>query len=313
MGLFNRTQKQYTPNPGVSTAPQQLVKSVPFVFDGSNQPAVSLEKVSVKGSVVDLTKSSEHVSLVKSHQAAEKALTLVDLPGIRMEVVVLVDGSGSMSPLYGGGHVQKMLIKALGFGLNVDADGQIPVIVYGHGVSKPVVITPSNYLDAPNLIKPDMGYTNMGDAMEEALKIVEAADKLVLIINITDGNPYGKPDAIARMDRATIKSSGYPCMLKNLAVASVPYLEQLDDMPSQIEIDTDASGNPVRDANDNLVLSKNPQGIRLIDNVDSKAINPLTASEDEWAAAFADELGTCIEVMARVGHLTGVPGFTKEF
>jgi hypothetical protein len=62
-----------------------------------------------------------------------------------------------------------------------------------------------------------------------------------------------------------------------------------------------------------LIIDRNPDGLRFIDNVDCKAIDPVHATTAQFAAAIADELNPGIEVMGRVGLLTGVPGVDRIF
>jgi hypothetical protein len=314
MAFLKNRRRPFVAPAGVNTAPQQLLYSAPFKYDEEGQPAVSLQKLETGG----------HVSLVKGFTAAKKALDNVQLAGIRFQVIVLVDGSGSMGADYRPqpdgrpSNVEQMLLRVLGFTLNVDKDGSIPVIVYGGSVNPPVDVDLSNYRDIGRIITPDFWSTSMTEALDAALKIAAQRNKqgdyeLTLIVNITDGNPNNR----ATMSNVVIRSSGAPVMLKNLAIRPVPYLEEIDDLPSQYEIrkEDDGNGNdvPVKDADGRLVIDRNPTGLRLIDNVDSKALNPHTASDEEFAKAIADEISDCIEVMARVGLLTNVPGVDRLF
>lgn len=308
MGLFgSRTKKPFAPPPGLNTTPQGLVRSARFEYDGGGQPAVSLTKVQSSGS------GAPAVSLVKGYQAAQQALTNVDLAGIRMEVIVLLDGSGSMYDEYQRQRgqelsiVEKLLVRTLGFCLNVDRNGKIPVIVYGRGVNAPVDIDLGNYQRAPQLIKPDFGTTNMTGALRTAMQLANANDILTLIVNITDGDPNDR----VSMSNEVIASSGHPVFLKNLAIKLVPYLEEIDDLPSRNEIQKDASGNPVKDGQDMLVLETNPAGLRLIDNVDSQEVDPFTATDEQFARIIAEEISSYVEVAARVGLLTDVPGVDR--
>jgi hypothetical protein len=115
------------------------------------------------------------------------------------------------------------------------------------------------------------------------------------------------------MSNAVIKASGYPVILKNMAVKSVPYLEEIDDLPSHFDIrKDDNTGEPVLKPNGDLDIYINPAGLRLVDNVDSKGIDPFKATDAEFAAAMADELPSYLEVAGRVGLLTGVPGADRD-
>lgn len=310
MGLFSRrrnaSRQPSTPffaPQGVATTRQRLVRSAPFTFNPNQQPATSISLVK------QADRGSSGVSLTKTFEVAQQAIETVELPGLRCNVVLMVDGSGSMSYDYREGLVQKMLVRALGFALNLDTDG-IPVFTYGYRVSKPVQVDLSNYANAPSMIVPDFGTTDMTGGLNAALDLARQHDKLTLIVNITDGDP----DNRVSMMNAAIAASGEPVMIKNLAIRSVPFLEEMDDLPSQVEIKTDAGGNPVKNSDGSLQLWRNDQGLRLIDNVDSQEVSdPHGMSDEEFAHRMATEISDCIEVMGRVGLLTGVPGVTVDF
>lgn len=300
MALRRTNRRPFSAPSGLVTAPQRLERSVPFVYDTQQKPAVSLDKVPADG--------GGKVSLAKGHQAATAALQKVDLMGLRMEVVVMVDGSGSMSGDYSRGNVQKLLTRALGFALNVDANGSIPVFTYGSRVQDAVEIDLGNYQQVDRLIRPDMGGTDMTGGFAAAMQMARSNTLPTMIINLTDGNPNDR----VSMSNEVIKSASGPVILKNLALRPVSYLKEIDDLPSRFEIKTDANGNPVNGPDGNLLIERNPNGIRLIDNVDSKALDPNRATDEEFAFALADEVATWVELAARVGILTGVPGIDRD-
>jgi len=291
----------YVPERGLIATPTMPAKSVDFTFDTSGEPAVAVQNTSETPGVLSLT---------KSYKAATDALLKVKLPGIRFDIIVMLDGSGSMNELYRDGTVEKMLVRTLGFALNVDIDGSIPVFTYGSRTGKTIQIDASNYQDAGKLINKVRanGSTAMTEGLQQAFGLAKDANKLVMIINITDGNPDDK----LTMKNEVIKLSAYPIMLKNLAIAPVPFLGDLDDMPSLIEVQKDHKGVPVIDQ-DKHMLYRNTNGVRFIDSVDSQSVNPFTATDEQFAAVLAEEIAMCVEVMARVGILTNVPGFIKEF
>ncbi len=280
--------------------PQRLVRSVPFRFE----PAQSA------GSV-DMFKKPEllslHKELIESFEAAREALRLADLLGLRAEVIVGVDDSGSIMDQWQ--LVLRMLVRLLGYALHLDANGQIQVIVYGRYTEDPIIVDRSNYLQIATLIKPTFGGTPMTQVLQKAVRMADGNDTLTIFCNITDGDPNSK----ITMSQATIESSGHPVINKHFSVKPVPYLNEIDDLPSCYEIRKDANGQPILDDNDMLIIDRNPAGLRFIDNVDSQAIDPVHATNDEFATAFATEINACIEVMGRVGLLTGVPGVDRIF
>lgn len=308
--LKRKSKPTFVAPAGLTTAAPRIFRSVPFTFDTSGEPAVNESKIS-------LVKPAG-LSLSKSFKATTDALLAVQLPGIRFQVIVLLDGSGSMGREYerhgDQSPVERLLVRSLGFALNVDADGAIPVIVYGHGVAEPIDINLANFENAGNLVRPDFGLTNMAGAFRKALAMAEMSNQLTLIINITDGNPYTRDGDNALLTKnEVIRSAGMPVMIKNLAIKSVPFLEEIDDLPSKYEIRKNPDETPMTDNDGRLVIDINEKAFRLIDNVDSKEIDPYKISDEDFAKALADEIAECLEVMARVGILTTVPGIEKEY
>lgn len=314
MGFFKKSSNvavqdrpAFVPPPGLTTTPQQLVRSVPFTYVETQQPAVSLSK--------EVRDDAKHISLVKGFDAMKAALENCGMAGLRAEIIVMVDDSGSIQ--YEWSAILQILVRYLGAALNLSASGTITVITYGNPTN-PILITKDNYLQVKELVRPSWGGTPMGATLEAALAIAEGNNSLTIIGNLTDGNPTELDRNTGlyttRMSNAVIRSSGHPVMLKNLAVKTVPYLEEIDDLPSQIEIEKDAAGNPVKDSEGNLKLYRNPKGLRLIDNVDSQEVaDPFTMSDEDFAKAFAEEIEPCIEVMAHAGILTDVPGHSRTF
>jgi len=312
MGLFKKAKGAsrglYTPPSGLVSCPRAITRSVPFVFDANGQPAAS-------GKITLLKQSSQHVSLVKSAEVGEAALRAADLAGLQTDVIVLLDTSYSMDHFYDDPSkpIVQLLIRTLGWALNVDADGVIPVIRYGGGVLDPVNITIDNYQDAGALLRPNYGSTPMTEALQKALAMAARGDKMTIIFNLTDGNPNNA----TTMSNEVINSSTTPVMLKNLALQEVSYLEELDDMPSLWQIRTGADGDPVKDAKDMLFLDENTETAddkrprRFIDNVDSQEVDPYKDSEEVFAAKMTEEISTLLEVWGRTGILTGVPGVER--
>jgi len=288
---------------------------VKFVFNEEDEPAAAKTISLLKG-------QPQHVSLVKKANAAAAALAGVKLSGLLCEVILLMDTSASMNwagreyyiarkgqraPIY------QLLERVLGWALNVDANGTVPVIRYGGRVADPVDITADNYLQAEQLLQPIWGGTPMTEAFQKAMALAAKNDKMTIIFNLTDGDPNSKPS----MDNAVIGSSTGPVMLKNLALNEVPYLEELDDMPSLWEIRKDANDKPVLDGDEMIILDKNTSTDhqtaprRFIDNVDSKSVDPFNDTDEVFAAKMTDEIGTLLEVWGRTGILTGVPGVER--
>jgi len=312
MGIFGRSKRSaastlaerrlWTPPPGLVTEPMKLVRSVPFVFDSVNF-APAFTKIDI------FRKESKHDELVALFDLVREMLVGLDLPGLRAEIIVILDDSGSMSKEYRERIVHQLLLRILAFGLNLDKNG-IPVIKY-NDPAHPIWLNADNYLNAPNLIGHCGGGTPMTEAYDVAVKMADGHDKLTIIINITDG----APNVWTTMSNSVMRSAGKPIFNKKVAVKqdAMGYLKELDDLPSRFEIETiedPVTGEkvPVKDANDNFVIIENPlnNGIRLIDNVDTQFIDPFSATPEDFIGAMLEELDTYLQLAATVGTLTGM-------
>lgn len=255
MGLFSSAK------PG----PQ---RTVALTKDATGAPAIDLTKV--RPARPDLAKSAEKVGF---------ALATKGLSGIRAKVMVLLDHSGSMGPEYTSGAVEKLFVRTMGLALQVDDDGEIPVIPFDGEVRPTFNLNQDNVNTAVNSIwnRHDMGSTNLADALAVVLEAAKETDEPIFLVVLTDGNPDSRPRATAMV----CEMAQYPVFIKFMALKEVAYLTELDDL--------DASK-------------------RLIDNVDAKPgkgsdLDLLTCSDAEFAAALVDEWDTWIAAATMAGIL----------
>lgn len=243
-----------------------VAKSVKLVKDQAGTPAVSLDKIESTGGI-SLRKTSESIGVsLKKHNVA----------GIRAQVVLVLDHSGSMNFNYSNGKVQKLVERTLAFGLQVDVDGEIPVIPFDNRVWPTVNVNMSNYKDIVNqsVWKPSqMGGTEYDGPLEAVRKLAETTDAPIFCCFVTDGDPWDKP----RSTQMVCDSARYPIFIKFMALGSVPYLDMLDDLGDDK---------------------------RLLDNVDAKNFQNLDMSDEEFAEAMAEEWVGWIENAKSHGILT---------
>lgn len=244
-----------------------VARSVKVVKDASGAPAVSLEKVSADGGV----------NLSKKTEAAVNSLRSNGMAGIRAQVMVVVDHSGSMYSHYTNGNVQALVDRFLGFGLAVDADGEIPVVPFDFKAKSAINVNMSNYqgiVQSKVFKSNDMGSTNLADALEKVRDEAKKTDAPLFVGIVTDGEPDNREAA-----RDIIKDlARYPVFIKFLAVAPVRFLEELDDMPNTM---------------------------RLLDNVDTKSYSNLNSVTDEqFAKDMADEWDSWVTEATAKGILT---------
>lgn len=250
------------------SAPKQPARSVKLVKDAAGAPAVSLDKVEQQGGV-DMRKKTEAVSV---------SLQKRNMAGIRAQVVVVLDHSGSMFGDYQNHKVQDLVERFLGFGLTVDIDGTVPVIPFDSRVHSATEVTLSNYHNVvqDKIWQPNgMGSTNLTDALKEVEKMAKETDAPIFCAIVTDGAPNDERTATEMV----CKLAEYPVFIKFLAVQKVYYLEQLDDLSDDH---------------------------RLLDNVDTKEyLQPLAGVTDtQFAEDMADEWDTWTKVALEKGVLT---------
>jgi hypothetical protein len=246
---------------GLGNNSHRVQRSVKLTTESG--PAVSLEKI-------------PHVDLRKKSEAAGTALAGVGLAGIRAQAVCVLDYSGSMYGDYSNGQVQELTERFLGFALQIDADGEIPIIPFESRRLPTIDINVSNYQGVINrelVNKYGMGSTNLADALEEVKRLAQTTDAPLFVGVVTDGNPDSESDTT----RVVCELASYPVFIKFLALRDVPYLDRLDNL-----------GNDKR----------------LLDNVNTQTFRSLTMTDAEFANAMAEEWSDWIKLATQAGILT---------
>lgn len=266
MGIFS----------GKSRTTQQVADETGRTTGTGNAPARSISFVKQAGPANQRTdvEAKGGVDLAKKFDKAGVSLSKRGLDGVRAEVVMLLDHSGSMQTDYQNGTVQTLVERALGFALQIDTDGTIPIVRFDSGVRNAINVHIDNYrsITQTKLYERNkMGSTNLTAALDELLKIAKTTTAPIFAIIVTDGQP-NDPTTVTQRVRELAK---YPVFLKFLAIQEVPYLQKLDDMDG-----------------------------RLIDNADAKFIsNPAEMSDLNFADAMTDELDSWIAAAQGAGIL----------
>lgn len=234
---------------------------------------VSLTKRSTSAPAADMT--GVHPDLVKRVGKVQFALNKIGYDDIDAEVVVLLDRSGSM-----GGRdreVQLLLERVLAFGLQVDADGNIPVIPFSATMHRQIDVNVSNYLSASARIGRPNGGTIMSEPLLVAKSLAENSDKPIFLVIIGDGNP-NDPHATTAV---VCELASYPVFIKFISLAQVDYLDELDN------------------------LETTRPGARLLDNVDAQDVpNPAEISDLDFFQKMVEEWDTWIAAAQHHGLLT---------
>lgn len=237
--------------------------------------AKSVKLVREIGSAVPLSQVSNS-TLRQKVAAAGAALAAKNLAGIRAQAVCVLDYSGSMFHDYQTGAVQELTERFLAFALQIDADGEIPVIPFASRRLPTINVNLNNYegvIKRELIDKQNMGSTNLAHALEEVRSIARTTDAPLFVGVVTDGSPDSQEDAT----KIVCELANYPVFIKFLALRNVPYLQDLDDLD-----DTK----------------------RLLDNVDTKTFDDLNITDAEFANAMADEWDSWVKLATQAGILT---------
>lgn len=268
MGLFDRRSNQTTAEVAASVGqssgnPKGVQRSVTLVKGDSS--AVDRATVDSAGSI----------SLTKKFDKAGISLSKRSLTGIRAEAVLILDHSGSMTGDYRSGLVQTVVERALGFALQIDTDGKIPVIPFDSKVHKTVSVDLNNFSDIVDkkIYKPrEMGGTVLAPALQKVIDMAKETDTMIFLIVVTDDSPNDR-EQVTELLKA---SAGYPLFVKVLCMVDSAYWEKLDDLKKG----------------------------RLLDNLDAKKVTNIRELSDlEFADVMTDEYDVWIKDATDAGVL----------
>ncbi len=236
-----------------------------MAFGMKSRPGHTARLTYGTGAAVDVStlRSAGHGALATRADVAGESLARHGLTGIRARCVLLLDHSVSMAHFYESGAVQELVERALGFALQLDADGRIPVIPWDSRLRDGTVVGVSNYRGVVGtggrrgLWRPaDMGGTALDLALERVRSQASVTDLPLFAMVVTDG----EPDSQARAASACAETARYPVFLKFLGLGRVPFLDHLE------------------------------RGLtnRLVPNVAVRTFPTLAMSDDQFAEAMVD-------------------------
>jgi stress response protein SCP2/uncharacterized protein YegL len=220
-----------------------LLRSYGVVIDDAPvapPPTVNLQKQRL----VKLEKSGHPlVSLAKQAQISLEKAGLGDLQSV--ELVMVLDTSGSMKRLYREGIVQLTCERTLAAATILDDDGKVPIIGFDHDAKR---ITPD--LDLTNFqghvqrhVATDLGGgTNYAPALKLVRELQDGAAWIVngpiktakaprVVLFVTDGNAQDQP----RAKQMILEASREPLFFVFVGVGNEKFvfLQQLDDLPGR--------------------------------------------------------------------------------
>lgn len=238
--------------------------------DPSGAPAVDLNKV-----------RERHPELAKRADKAGISLSKRGLAGIRAQACLYLDHSGSMHHDYASGAVQMIVERALGFALQIDADGTVPVTPFDSRLWPTVDVTVDNHQGIVNRElwhRNQMGGTLMAPPFTHLLAEAKTATMPLFAIVVGDGSPSDR----SATTKLVIELAEHPVFIKFLSVRPVDYLQELDDLPTGSSM---------------FGRSK-----RKVDNVDAKDIpDPAHMSDLAFADAMTDEWDSWMRAAAAAG------------
>ncbi|AHE56823.1 VWA domain-containing protein [Sphingomonas sanxanigenens] len=254
-------------------------------------PKVDLHKAKVEQRLVTLEKQDKKlVSLAKAAGLSLAKQKGADRPA---RVWLILDVSGSMRGLFKSGAVDRLAQRALAYGLNLDDDGEIGVILFDHRATMFGNVNAGNYRTFAQDIqqrKDVWGTTDYGKAMqmlrETAARESDFGRTPVYVIFVTDGGTENR-----KLAEEQIKSASSEAIFwKFMAIGPMPagvksgsrklprgfdFLAYLDDMPG-----------------------------RVVDNADFFAVeDPDGPSDVEFFDLMSTEYGGWLDAAAKAGVL----------
>jgi len=254
---------------------------------------VDLHKAKVEQRLVNLAKQdSQLVSLAKTAGVSLAKHKGADRPA---KVWLILDVSGSMMGLFKKGAVDRLARRALAYGLNLDDDGEIGVILFDNKAVLHGSVNAGNYqsFSADVMKRRDIwGTTDYGKAMallrEQAAGESDFGRTPVFVMFVTDGGTNDRKLAEKQIREASHEAIFW----KFMAIGPMPkgvkpgrralprgfdFLAYLDDMPD-----------------------------RKVDNADFFSLeDPDAPSDVEFFDLMATEYGGWLEAAAKAGVLKG--------
>lgn len=192
--------------------------------------------------------------LLKKAEATKISLEKVSLNNHAARVVLVLDVSGSMEPLYRTGKVDELVKRVLPLGLGFDDDGEIDVYAFGSNAKAIGGYGLENYRQCVSDVLAKTSWS--GTRYETALKLIDEkygnSTQPVYVIFVTDGdteNKEGAAELVRKMSGKPVflqfvglgesvtpqtkKKTGFFASLSR-AMSSFTFLEKLDDLPGRV-------------------------------------------------------------------------------
>ena len=172
---------------------------------------------------IDLTKKKEEVHSI--------CLTKRPLNGLKAQVGLVLDFSGSMKDLYYNGTVQNIIENTLPLAMEFDDNGTMEVWIFETGYHRLPDINLNNYkdyVDREILGSYKMHGTNYAPVIEDVIKTYKDSKLPSYVLFITDGDNADQP----KTTQVIIEAAKHPIFWQFVGVgrARFTFLEKLDDL-----------------------------------------------------------------------------------
>lgn len=172
---------------------------------------------------IDLTKKKEEVHTI--------CLSKQPLNGLKAQVGLVLDYSGSMDNLYYNGTVQSVIENALPLAMEFDDNGTMEVWIFENGYHRLPDITLANcgdYVNREILGKYDMGGTYYAPVMNDVINVYKKSKLPSYVLFITDGDNSDQAKTVP----VIVEAAKLPIFWQFVGVghARFSFLEKLDDL-----------------------------------------------------------------------------------
>jgi len=172
---------------------------------------------------IDLTKKKEEVHTI--------CLSKQPLNGLKAQIGLVLDYSGSMDNLYYNGTVQSVIENTLPLAMEFDDNGTMEVWIFENGYHRLPDITLANcgdYVNREILGKYDMGGTYYAPVMNDVINAYKKSKLPSYVLFITDGDNSDQAKTVP----VIVEAAKLPIFWQFVGVghARFSFLEKLDDL-----------------------------------------------------------------------------------
>ncbi|WP_407542669.1 VWA domain-containing protein (plasmid) [Deinococcus radiomollis] len=267
------TEQSAPPSPAAQPSQSQSLNTArPAPASGPSTP-LSLSKQATQAKLLSLAKD-QAPAMVPVIEQARLTLQKAGLDTLTFEVVLVLDVSASMTPLFKSGQVQRLVERALAVAARLDDNGEVPVTLFGTHARSGGTVDLSNISGYIRSMRFSYdGGTVYAPAIREVVKNASNASWPTLVLFVTDGENSDHREAEVSMTAASSEA----VFFKFLALGDGPFrfLEKLDTMPG-----------------------------RVVDNANFAQIENLTRTDDaELFSLISQEIGDWIPAATKAGIL----------